>query len=175
MKKIKLFRVMHRSSTGNVKAVAMEQYKVRVDAALSVSAPPVPKEGWLRAIRKSLDMSGAQLARRLGISRNNVSIWERKEVDGNISLNRLRELAEGLNADLVYAIVPRKSVEQTIDERATDMAKLLVEISNQNMFLEAQQLSKKKLNEEIKMIAEGIKDVGGKLLWNDTIQEKQQK
>ncbi len=48
----------------------------------------MPKQGWVRTIREALDMSGAQLGARLGISRNKISILERKEADGSITINQ---------------------------------------------------------------------------------------
>lgn len=56
-------------------------------------------------------------------------------------------------------------MEQTIEERAYDLAKNLVDITNQHMYLEMQQLSPEKQNEMIRLLADEIKQSGGRALW----------
>ncbi|MFT5711699.1 MAG: putative DNA-binding mobile mystery protein A [Glaciecola sp.] len=156
----------YKIETSNVKNVAFDQRQAKADSAITASVPSTPKEGWIRTLRKAIDMSGAQLAEYLGYSRNKVSILERREADGDITLNQLRALAEGLDATLVYAIVPKNTAEETIDKQAYRIAKQQVEMSNQNMFLEAQQISSDKQENAIKRMMQEIKNIGGKVLWD---------
>jgi len=156
----------------NVQAVVRKQIMAKIDQAMRVKAPTPPKTGWIRTIREALGMSGAQLGERLQLTRNQVSILERKEAAGTITLNQLQELAEGLNADLVFAIVPRKSIEETIEDRATEIANSRLKMSHQNMFLEAQQLSTEKQQEANQMLIEELKTAGGKVLWKKHMQEQ---
>lgn len=158
-------RRSYKLETSDVKAVALSQRQAKADSAMSAFAPTIPKEGWIRTLRKAIDMSGAQLASRLGLSRNKVSILERREANGDITLKQLRELAEGLDATLVYAIVPKRTAENTIDKQAHRIAQEQVEISNQNMFLEAQQISLDKQEKAISRMMQVIKSIGGKALW----------
>lgn len=158
----------------NVQAVARKQIMAKISQAMRVTVPTPPKKGWIRTIREALGMSGAQFGERLQLSRNQISILERKEVAGTITLNQLQELAEGLNADFVYAIVPRKSIEETIEDRATEIANARLKMSHQNMFLEAQQLSKEAQQEAIEMLVKELKAAGGKMLWKRHIQEQNQ-
>jgi predicted DNA-binding mobile mystery protein A len=65
-----------------------------------------PPRGWIRAIREALGMSGAQLAARLGVTPPRVTVLERDEVAGAVSLKTLRQAAEALDCVLVYALVP---------------------------------------------------------------------
>jgi len=156
----------YRFETSNVKNVALDQRQAKADSAMSANVPSTPKEGWIRTLRKAIDMSGAQLAKHLGYSRNKVSILERREAGGDITLNQLRELAEGLDATLVYAIVPKNTAEDTIDKQAYRIAKQHIELSNQNMFLEAQQIPSDKKENAIKRMVREIKNIGGKVLWD---------
>src|SRR5258708_31843015 len=75
-------------------------------AMLRVDLQPA-KGGWVRSIRSALGMTGRQLGRRIGVSQNAISEAERAETEGRITLNTLRKLADGLNCELVYALVPR--------------------------------------------------------------------
>jgi predicted DNA-binding mobile mystery protein A len=85
----------------------------------SIARPP---EGWLRSIREALGMTMAQLARRLDVSQPRIVAIERAEVSGAISLATLERAAEALGCSLVYALVPRASLEKTVEERAGHLA-----------------------------------------------------
>ena len=165
--KITLKNYNNQTSINNVKSVAAKQRRDKAESAMLTKVPAMPKEGWIRTIRKALDMSGAQLALRLGFSRNKISILERREAEGDITINQLREMASALNADLVYAIVPKECIQKMVDNRAKEIATHRVEMSNQNMFLEAQQISVKKQKEAIEQTADEIKKLGGRALWKN--------
>jgi len=66
-----------------------------------------PQRGWIRAIRDALGVSGPQLAFRLGVSKQRISALEKAEIEGGASLNSIRQAADALDCDLVYALVPR--------------------------------------------------------------------
>jgi len=66
-----------------------------------------PRRGWVHAIRTALGMSASTLSKRLGASRQLVVQQEQAEVDDRITLKSLRTLANALDCDLVYALVPR--------------------------------------------------------------------
>ena len=54
----------------SVKTVTQQQYRSIVDnAAVSFIDHKMPPEGWLRTARKALGMSGAEVARKLGVTR----------------------------------------------------------------------------------------------------------
>jgi predicted DNA-binding mobile mystery protein A len=129
------------------------------------NAPSVPSEGWVRAIRKALDMSGAQLAKRLKVSRNRVSVLERREVDGNITINQLKDLADKLNCDFKYALVPKKDVQLILESRAEALAKEQVSIISQTMYLESQTIDAEKEKLLVSELKINLLRSGGKVLW----------
>jgi predicted DNA-binding mobile mystery protein A len=77
-----------------------------------------PRSGWVRAIRGALGMSQAALARRLNISSGAVAQLEAAERDGGITINRLTDVARALDCELVYALVPRKTLDDTVRAQA---------------------------------------------------------
>lgn len=160
-----MFTLSRMLQANNVKEVALKQYQCKQVDAMESSVPGVPPEGWARTIRKALDMSGAQLASVLGMSRNRISVLERREISGDISLNQLRDLAQGLDAELVYAIVPKRAADEVLDERAMELAQQQAAAANQNMFLEQQQLSKNEQHQAVVMVAKRIRAAGGRVLW----------
>ncbi len=79
---------------------------------------PRPHKGWIRAIRDALGMSSTELAARLGVSQQRASELERGELRETIKLETLRRAADALDCDLVYALVPRSSLEESVARQA---------------------------------------------------------
>ena len=150
-----------------VKKTVMFQYKSIANSVVGSRLFKTPKEGWVRTIRTALGMSGAQLGKKMGVSRNRISVLERKEAEGDITLNQLQSLAEQLNCELTYAFVPKKNIEDMIDERATEIAYENLEANSQNMFLEAQSIDENAQNRLLEQIKEDVIESGGRTLWSN--------
>jgi predicted DNA-binding mobile mystery protein A len=152
----------------SIKKIVLQQLQSQVDrAADAVRGISVPKEGWLRTVRKSLGMSGAQLARRMEITRAAISNTEKAELEGRVTIKAMREAAEAMDCRFVYAIVPEKDIETLIRKRAREKAKAKVKKINQHMALEAQTLSSSNLEFETeRLTSELVKDMPAEL-WND--------
>jgi len=82
----------------------------------------VPPKGWIRAIRDALGMSGAQLAAKLGMKPPSVVALEQSEAAATIRLETLQKAAAALDCELVYALVPRKPLEEIVQDRARMIA-----------------------------------------------------
>lgn len=80
----------------------------------------------------------AELGRRLGVTPQAVAQMESSENAGTIRVDTLRRVADALDCTLVYAIVPRSSLEETVDRRATEVAVGLVAHARRTMHLEDQ-------------------------------------
>jgi predicted DNA-binding mobile mystery protein A len=83
-------------------------------------------------------MSAEHLGRRLGITKQGVLRVERGEQNQQLSLASLRKVADALDADLVYAIVPRKPLQQTLEDRARELARARTRRVAHSMHLEEQ-------------------------------------
>ncbi len=108
-------------------------------AALQQMTPPV--KGWIRAIREALGMSGKQLASRLNVSQPRIPKLEQDEASGVVSLKTMRQAAEAMDCVFVYAIVPRKTLEETVRVQARKVAADRMQRVSHTMLLEAQNLS----------------------------------
>jgi predicted DNA-binding mobile mystery protein A len=109
-----------------------------------------PPQGWLATIRKALGMSGVQLSERLGITRQGVASVEARERDGSATISALRKAAEGMQCDLVYAIVPRIRLSDLITQEAERKARAEMRRVAHTMRLEAQGTSSEEVERLIR-------------------------
>lgn len=150
-----------------IKQIIRDQYRSKFDQLIDINRIKTPKEGWIRTLRTALGMSSPQLATRLGVSKSQASQMERMEMEDRITLKQLRRVAETLNSDLVYALVPRKPVESMICDRAKQKAENLVNKTDVQMKLEAQQLSSEQLQRQIELETERLIKELPRDLWED--------
>jgi predicted DNA-binding mobile mystery protein A len=95
-----------------------------------------PDNGWVNAIRVSIKMSLRQLGERLHITPQGVRDLEKREKEGAITINTLKEVGRVLDMDLVYGFISRhNSLEDMIEERAREIAEEVVLKSKRTMQL----------------------------------------
>jgi predicted DNA-binding mobile mystery protein A len=78
--------------------------------AADVMASSAPSEGWIKALRRSLGLTAETFGRRLKVRQQTADKLEASERRGTITLASLRRAAAALDADLVYALVPRRKL-----------------------------------------------------------------
>jgi predicted DNA-binding mobile mystery protein A len=117
---------------------------------------PPPRQGWVRTIREALGMSLRQLAERTGSSKTAVKSVETNEARGTIQLDSLQKLAEAMECEVVYALVPRSTLSQMIGQRARRKAESLVERVSESMELEAQGIPAAERHRQIEEIVADI-------------------
>jgi predicted DNA-binding mobile mystery protein A len=139
-----------------VKTVARQQYQRIVDDATTHALPPVPREGWLQTVRKALGMSGAQLAKKMRVTRARVAQAERAELDGGVTLKSMQAFAEAMGCRFVYAVIPPERIEDLITAQARKKAESLVGVASKHMALESQTLPDAKIAEEIERLTREI-------------------
>jgi predicted DNA-binding mobile mystery protein A len=125
-------------------------------------APPV--RGWVKAIREALGMSTEQLGKRAQIRQSSVVALEQSEAKGTIEIATLRRIAEALDCQLVYALVPNKPLEQTVRERAHLFAKRRRGPIEHSMALEDQKARSRRADS---IIDEIIRDTNPARLWDE--------
>ena len=150
-----------------MKQIIREQYQSKLNQLIDIKTVIRPKEGWVRTLRKALGMSSPQLAKRLEMSKSQASQMERMEAEDRITLKQLRRVANSLDCDLMYALVPRKPIDSMLHDRARQKAQKLVAKTDVQMKLEAQQLSNEQLEVQIKMETERLLREMPRNLWED--------
>jgi predicted DNA-binding mobile mystery protein A len=128
--------------------------------ALNITTPPA---GWIRVIRTALRMSQAELATLLSINQKSLHTLEASEAKKTIRLDSLEKVADALDCDLVYALVPRDSLENHYRDRAHSIASAqLAGIAN-TMALE---------NQPVKITEEKVEKLTKELISGDFVQWK---
>lgn len=126
-----------------------------------------PKEGWIKTIRLALGMSAVHLAKRLEISRQSMAEIEKREAEGTITLNTLRTVANAMDLELHYVLIPKKgTLEKLINDRVNELAKEIVLRTSQSMKLEDQENEALRLRRAIRERVEQIKKESLKNIWN---------
>tara|TARA_B100000749_G_scaffold280455_1_gene276573 strand:- start:1740 stop:2189 length:450 start_codon:yes stop_codon:yes gene_type:complete len=77
---------------------------------------------WLKLARQSLNMSVEQLSRRTGLAKPTIYQAERNEEAEHINLATLKRLANAMDFELVYALVPRAPIMQILKNQASEKA-----------------------------------------------------
>jgi predicted DNA-binding mobile mystery protein A len=126
---------------------------------------PIPRAGWLRAIRHALGMSTGQFARRLDISQPRVLKLEKAEIDGSVTLASLRRAAEALGCEFVYAIVPREPLETMVSKQADRVARGELKSVSHSMALEKQRTGKNVESQQLKSLRQKLLAGPRRRLW----------
>lgn len=126
-----------------------------------------PKQGWIRTIRKALGMTGAQLAKKLGVNRSRVNRIEIDEQRGAITLRTLEETAAALNCNLVYVLMPRDSLRTIVFKQAEKKANDSLRRISHTMELEGQGVNEKAREELKKELLKSLLQGSYKYLWED--------
>ncbi len=138
----------------------LEEYK-----ELQQSGRPI--NGWIKAIRTTLGMSLEQLANRLQVSKQNIQGMEKREQEMAITLKSLQDVAQAMDMQLVYALIPKDdSLTALIERKANELALNIVERTSQNMALENQQVNEKQALYAVKKRKEAILQEMPKALWD---------
>lgn len=127
-----------------------------------VAREPRPPQGWIRAIRESLGMSTAELARRMGVVQSRVSSIEQAEARGTIRLDTLERAARALECELAYFIVPRTTLDLMAREQARRKAEASLRSISHQMRLEDQESD---TGDSVEELADRLIDRRG--LWTD--------
>ena len=108
-------------------------------------------------------MSTAQLARRLKVKQPSVVAIEQSEAKGTIELSTLRRVAEALDCQVVYALVPNRPLEETMRERARRFLRSRREPVEHSMTLEDQAVAGEDTDA---LVDEVLRETNPRLFWD---------
>jgi predicted DNA-binding mobile mystery protein A len=110
-------------------------------------------------------MSTTELAARMGLAQSSVVALEQSEAHDSIRLDSLRRAAEALDCDLVYALVPRASLNDIVTAQARRKAVGHLAPIAHSMRLEDQTVSDGDAASQIEEIGQTFIDRRG--LWSE--------
>jgi len=122
------------------------------DAAKDSQRPP---KGWLRAIREASGISLREMASRLKKTPTLATKLEKSEAEYRITLASLRDAADALGCQLLYALVPKGgSIQDLAEQGARTKAAENVRAVEHSMALEDQAVGgiENKIEEETRRI-----------------------
>jgi predicted DNA-binding mobile mystery protein A len=137
-------------------------------AWLPIRSEPKPNSGWIKAIRGALGMTAKQLADRMGTTQPNIAAMEERESSGTITLETLEKTARAMDCKLIYAIVPNEdylSLNEMLDHKAEEAAKLISKKISHPMALESQDLSAEDKLSSIQRLAKELKEKMDSRIW----------
>lgn len=123
----------------------------------------VPTGGWIAAIREALGMSASDFAARMGVSPAAITKLEANERRRTIQVDTLQRAAAALECELVYALVPRKPLQEIVDEQRLRVLSAMHARTQQHMRLEAQEVTDPDQLEHLRREAESL--IPDDVLW----------
>ena len=150
------------------RALARRQLDKKLATLKNKEAFVRPRRGWIKSIREALGMTAAQLGRRLGVSQPRVTAIEKAEVEGALTLESLEKAAHALDCQLVYALVPRESLNGLLRHRAERKARAMIKATGHSMALEAQAVDQETQAEQFEELVRHLLDKAGSEMWDDS-------
>lgn len=128
---------------------------------------PKPSVGWLRTLRLAFNMTTEYLAQKVGVNHSRILHIEKGEVDDTITLQTLKKVADAMECELIYAIVPKNnlSLEKIIRNHASELALEITHRVGHTMALEDQSVSKEFLQQQTEETAKILAKNLDKKFW----------
>lgn len=111
-------------------------------------------------------MSSTELAERMGVSQQSIPDIERSEQRDTIKIETLQRAAAALDCDLVYFLVPRRDLEETVRSQARRKAARLLSGVAHNSRLEDQTVTDEDATAQLDDLAARFIDRRG--LWTES-------
>ena len=99
------------------RALRIGQLERALQPHLASKDSPRPLRGWIRAIREASGVTVREMAKRLGKAPSVAAHLEKSEGEYRITLGKLRDAAEALGCQLVYALVPKNGTISELSEK----------------------------------------------------------
>lgn len=139
--------------------LAASQIERRFAKLRRIAAESHVRPGWIEFLRRALGMSIRDIARHTGLSFATIAKMEKREQEGTITIASLRKIADAVDCDVIYALVPRRPVEEILRDRARAKATAIIQAADVHMSLEDQRV-RRSLKSRIEELAEQLIDDG---------------
>jgi predicted DNA-binding mobile mystery protein A len=117
------------------------------------------EQGWIRQMRQALGMTLSKLGKLCGVSTPTIAQAERREAEGKVTVETLKNAAEAMNCEFVYMFVPKAEMTTFIESKAYEKAKRILTNVDLHMSLEDQKV-KGELEPRIQRLKKKLIDEG---------------
>jgi predicted DNA-binding mobile mystery protein A len=124
-----------------------------------------PRAGWLRAIREALGMTVRQFAKAAKAAPSTAQAAERAEAKGDISLSTLTRYADALGCELRYVLVPKRPLQQVVEQRAEAIARAEIAAVHHSMALEEQATGQEQVERQVAELRRKLLEGPRSRLW----------
>ena len=124
-----------------------------------------PQEGWISYIRNALSLPSSQLAKLMGIRQPSALAMEKREQDKAITLETLHNAANAMGCDLVYAFVPKSTLEDFVEKKMSNLVDQVMLKTHLTMSLENQGLKQQDLKDQKTLLLEDLRSRSMKHVW----------
>ncbi len=143
----------------------LQQTDALLEAWKDAHLSPRPRSGWVHAIRKSLGMTAVAFARRLGMTPVGARKLEHAEATDSITLSSLRKLAQALDCEVHYVLLPRTSLQQQVKDQAEALARQRLHPIAHSMALEDQAVPAAQNQHQIELAVKQLIEGSRRELW----------
>lgn len=151
----------------DIKSLQLQQINKKLELFSILKEIEKPPIGWIKAIRTALGISLQQLGNKRSVSKQSILDIERREREGTITLNALRDIGKAMDLELVYGFVPKDgNLNAYIERKARELAKEIVLRSSNTMKLEDQENSNERILKAIEERTEELIKKQPKILWD---------
>jgi predicted DNA-binding mobile mystery protein A len=146
--------------------IAQLDKKLQYNKELSLQT--IPRGGWIKTIRSTIGMTCQQLAIRAGVSTRRITAIEEAEAEKKLKLETLIKIADALNCELHYVLVPKNkgSLLKQVEKKALEKARASIASSGEHMSLE-NQLASADMGLQAQLLAQEILHNNLKGLWDE--------
>ena len=151
----------------NQKKLILEQLDRKVKPFNSIKEIQIPQKGWIHTIRTGLNMTLEQLGHKLNKTKQGIRKIEESESLESISIKSMKEVGKVMNLQFVYGFIPNSGTfEKLVETKSRQLAKKIVERTNQNMLRENQGTGKKNIENAIEELSQEIKRELRRSIWD---------
>ena len=148
------------------KLLAVHQLDQVLSELKHLGEVPRPRNGWVQAIRKTLGMSAKQLGNRANMSQAGIAQIEKSEAEGKTTLSTMNKMAGALDCTFVYVLVPKTTLQNSIERQALNIAVKRVRRASHSMSLESQTVTDEQTDLQIKMLTDEILTTMPRYMWD---------
>lgn len=145
--------------------IQLRQLDDRLSKVREISTLEPPPDGWVRTLRQALGMTSEQLADRMGVTRQAVLQLEGAEQKRTATWTSLRKAAEAMDCEVVYAVVPRGSLNQVLLRQGRKQAEKHVGRIAHSMKLDAHLVGPAEQDRQVEELAAHLAAERSRGLW----------